>query len=436
MDTPADIIGQGDWLSFGARRRTHKQRVLRCQQLHQVNEDIVSGCRFSLNALPKVTTVSPTTTVTASTTATATTANINITTTTVAPSYSIITFAINISDDRNVSIKRFRRYISCTLQGYAGESGFALADIIQASADIMTIDVTVDATAEATARNRIATANLTCEEFPESYNTVPSRPVWVETTNTSVPPCFGGDERVRMADGSTKAMRNVATGDQVLCIADEAIQPCTITTFLNVQVNQLPTTFTELHHATGSLVASFDHILFKAASDVNECNAVVNDQVDGDYIRTDQFVVGDRLVLVDALNNCTTTVAITKIGSSTVADWYAPLTSIGTLVVEDVLVSSYAASIPTLTFDLMHQLQVPTRAAIDTRVPVGTKGKDFPTGLNPYIRSLGFYQHLDFLAEPANVNSLTAAIVAKDDLPLTLDGYAAAVRQILAQLDV
>lgn len=125
--------------------------------------------------------------------------------------------------------------------------------------------------------------------------------------------CFGGDALVQTSLGRV-ALRRLRAGDLVHTAA--GLEP--VVDFMHSAAVSAQHML-KLTHARGSLTVSPSHLLFKA---------------DGTAIPAHAVVVGQAL---------SPGVVVSEISTTEAKDFFAPMTTSGTLVVDDIMASTYAA---------------------------------------------------------------------------------------------
>ncbi|EGD77112.1 hypothetical protein PTSG_07446 [Salpingoeca rosetta] len=174
-------------------------------------------------------------------------------------------------------------------------------------------------------------------------------PVVLSDPTTTSPSCFPGWAEVILENGERVQLRDLKTGDRVLCLqasAGNALGYCELKTFQHVELNGT-TTSVELHYTDNDgnpalMSATPDHFVFRADEDVCVADGVTV-QPAGEFIFTGEFAVGDRMLRYDADLGVMYTVNITSISYAIEPDYFTPLTDDGsTLFVEDVFASSFA----------------------------------------------------------------------------------------------
>ncbi|EGD76717.1 hypothetical protein PTSG_08068 [Salpingoeca rosetta] len=210
----------------------------------------------------------------------------------------------------------------------------------------------------------------------------------IATDPPSTAPCFPGWAEVILESGERVQLRDLKTGDHVLCLSasnGNSLAYCDMKTFINVQHNKT-SPFVELHYTdkdgnASVLTSTPDHFIFRAGEDVDVSNASTTKPA-GDFIFAEDFVVGDRLVRYDDAG-FVYTVAITSITETTYNEFYSPVTNDGsTLFVDDVFASSFAFL---ASAEALRKLNAPIWQNDDARFSVPTPGSDFPVGLHPFV---------------------------------------------------
>jgi hypothetical protein len=176
--------------------------------------------------------------------------------------------------------------------------------------------------------------------------------------------CFPVGSLVRLGDGSTKKIEDLGTGDiletstNLKDISNDDPWVFDWHGHLGKWQSTVKATFLEVAHEAGSVRITGNHLLF--ARKPKDSRAAV--------LLAEQLAVGDELLLRD--DSQLRPSKVTNITEVQAAGMYAPVTSSGRLVVNDVLVSSYAvpADLPSWSTVLQQVTTSEGRAFVETAV--------------------------------------------------------------------
>ncbi|EGD78467.1 hypothetical protein PTSG_09162 [Salpingoeca rosetta] len=240
-------------------------------------------------------------------------------------------------------------------------------------------------------------------------------PVVLTNPTSTNPTCFPGWAEVILESGERVQLRNLKTGDRVLCLqasAGNALGYCELKTFQHVELNGT-TTSVELHYTDKDgnpalMSATPDHFVFRADEDVHLADGLTV-QPAGEFIFAGDFAVGDRLLRYDVDLGVMYTVTITSISFTIEPDYFTPLTDDGsTLFVEDVFASSFALL---ESPDVIRLVLAPIWQNDDDRFTEPTAGKDFPEGLHPFTTQLySIFLAAEMSGQTIDVEGMATAI--------------------------
>ena len=155
--------------------------------------------------------------------------------------------------------------------------------------------------------------------------------------------CFSGMSTVELKSGERRSISTIVPGDEVLAMDNSGnLRFSTVITMLHAE-QSISVEYYSLHTTSGKrLLVSKYHLVYTA-----DCSSSTVSYSDYKYAKNLQ--VGDCVrVRVNSHDDGDTDAAsemqeITEIYKQTLDDAYAPLTTLGTLVVDDVAASCYAS---------------------------------------------------------------------------------------------
>lgn len=200
--------------------------------------------------------------------------------------------------------------------------------------------------------------------------------------------CFPGSAPVRLASGGVTLMRDLEVGDEVSCLdASGALATCMVQTFSHVELTK-SAHFVVLVHGERNLTLSENHMVFVADPNAYVAGEQVCGQaLSGAYVPAYKVKLRSLMAVYDPSMGCVQLESVARIEHETVSEYYAPITSHGSIFVDDVLASSFTDMF-TLGHDVALLLTHPLLAAPDSRVPLGTAAQAFATGLHPHMEAL------------------------------------------------
>ena len=162
--------------------------------------------------------------------------------------------------------------------------------------------------------------------------------------------CFPGESSVRLINGEVKIMSDLDIGDHVLAydvITDQFVyspvilfshrEPEVTTTFLSVKTSNGRNLFLTKNHLVHVFRRTTSEILDSSNNEIHETNTKVKTLFAGDLQRGDSLITSpspaDNITVVHS--------AIVALQSIERQGVYAPVTHIGTIVVDDVVASCY-----------------------------------------------------------------------------------------------
>ncbi|CDW56653.1 desert hedgehog protein [Trichuris trichiura] len=209
--------------------------------------------------------------------------------------------------------------------------------------------------------------------------------------------CFPGDAFVAMADGSYRKLSQLKPGDLVIVPAgNNGLTTANMITFLHTSPDERGS-FLAIRLADNSeLIVSPDHLVYRSAEST--------------YMETvfaSEIRIGDQMFTMSNKSDGSQfrPVAVIRVENSTAATgYYAPLTTTGTIFINNVLVSNYAGI---SNHWLAHQIMAPLRLLFQIPFFGHNVFKEMPTeGIHwyaeyllyfvNYANSLGLWSPMDY----------------------------------------
>jgi len=193
------------------------------------------------------------------------------------------------------------------------------------------------------------------------------------------PMCFPAHSTVQLANGSTRAMKDLSIGDEVVTMdkkQNNTVKSEKIIAWLHRDTNMVGD-FLDISLASGTRIAiSPNHFIMRAATKKSKKKQY-------EYVAASEIKPGDLLFQTTHKNDGTITLMPVPVQAVIILKnckgVYAPATKSGTLLVDNVICSCYAQYDRVTSHKIAHASLAPLRWS-------GATQEDYTSGIHPYCQ--------------------------------------------------